>query len=104
MKQIATQFLIPAARTVATAAALLATLALASPVPAATSDQAAPAGTRPVRVLAAQAPAAPSPRPAAKAARADRVEARITMLHTKLAITPAQEDRLEKPHPGDAGQ
>ena len=96
MKPSATQFLSPAARTVVTAAALLATLALASPVPAATSDQAAPAGTRPVRVLAAEtpappAPAAPSPRPAAKASRADRVEARITMLHTKLAITPAQE-------------
>src|SRR5271157_5634246 len=96
MKPSATQFLSPAARTVVTAAALLATLALASPVPAATSDQATPAGTRPVRVLAAEtpappAPAAPSPRPAAKASRADRVEARITMLHAKLAITPAQE-------------
>jgi hypothetical protein len=96
MKQITTQFLIPATRTVVVAAALLATLALASPVPAATSDVAAPAGTRPARVLAAEtpappAPAAPSPRPAAKATRADRVEARITMLHAKLAITPAQE-------------
>jgi hypothetical protein len=96
MKQITTQFLIPATRTVVVAAALLATLALASPVPAATSDVATPAGTRPARVLAAEtpappAPAAPSPRPAAKATRADRVEARITMLHAKLAITPAQE-------------
>jgi hypothetical protein len=95
MKQILTQFTIPAA-------ALLATLALASPVPAATSDVASPAGTRPARVLAAQAPAAPaptvtSPAPAparaAKGARSrpDRVEARITLLHSKLAITAAQE-------------
>ena len=96
MKHIVTQFTVPAARTVVVAAALLATLALASPVPAATSDQTAPAGTRPVQVLAAEtpappAPAAPSPRPAAKATRTDRVEARITMLHAKLAITPAQE-------------
>jgi hypothetical protein len=100
MKQITTQLTGPVARTVAVAAALLATLALASPVPAATSDVAAPAGTRPARVLAAQPPAAPaptvtSPAPAparaAKASRPDRVEARITMLHAKLAITPAQE-------------
>lgn len=96
MKHIVTQFTVPAARTVVVAAALLATLALASPVPAATSDQTAPAGTRPVQVLAAEtpappAPAAPSPRPAAKATRTDHVEARITMLHAKLAITPAQE-------------
>jgi hypothetical protein len=97
MAHIFTQLTGPAARTVAVAAALLATLALASPVPAATSDQAAPpAGTRPARVLAAEPPAAPvptapRPRPAAKATRTDRVEARITMLHAKLAITPAQE-------------
>ena len=93
MKQILTQFTIPAA-------ALLATLALASPVPAATGDLAPPAGTRPARVLAAQQPAppaptvtspAPAPARAAKASRADRVEARITMLHAKLAITSAQE-------------
>lgn len=98
MKRIATQCTVPAARTVA-AAALLATLALASPARAATGDRApAPtAGTRPAQVLVAQAtsppaPAAPSPRPAAKASRADRVEARITMLHATLKITPAQED------------
>jgi hypothetical protein len=63
MKPSATQFLSPAARTVVMAVALLATLALASP-----------------------APAAPDAR-----SRTDRVEARITMLHAKLAITPAQE-------------
>ena len=96
MTHILTQLTVPAARTVVAAAALLATLALASPGPAATSDQAAPAGTRPVRVLAAEtptppAPAASSPRLAAKATRTDHVEARITMLHAKLAITPAQE-------------
>jgi hypothetical protein len=100
MKQILTQLTGPVARTVAVAAALLATLALASPVPAATSDVAPPAGTRPARVLAAQPPAppaptvtspAPAPARAAKASRPDRVEARITMLHAKLAITPAQE-------------
>jgi hypothetical protein len=62
MKPIDTQFLSPAARTVVMAA-LLATLALAGP-----------------------APAAPDAR-----SRADRVEARITMLHAKLAITAAQE-------------
>ena len=104
MKRIATQFTVPAARTVA-AAALLATLALASPARAAAIDLAhAPtAGTLPAQVMVAQAtsppaPAAtspaPAPVPAAKASksRADRVEARITMLHAKLAITPAQED------------
>jgi len=100
MKQMTTQLTGPVARTVAVAAALLATLALAGPVPAAMSDVAPPAGTRPVRILAAQAPAAPaptvtSPAPAppraAKASRSDRVEARITMLHAKLAITAAQE-------------
>lgn len=35
---------------------------------------------------------APGPRPAAKVSRADRVEARITMLHATLNITPAQEE------------
>ena len=76
MTHMLTQFTIPAA-------ALLATLALASPVPAATSDVAAPAVTS----------SAPAPAPAAKGARSrtDHVEARITMLHAKLAITPAQE-------------
>jgi len=98
MKRIATQFTVPAARAVA-AAALLATLAFASQARAATGDLAhAPtAGTIPAQVMVAQAtsppaPAAPSPRPAAKASRADRVDARITMLHAKLVITPAQED------------
>jgi hypothetical protein len=102
MKRIATQFTVPAARAVA-AAALLATLAFASPARAAAIDLAhAPtAGTRPAQVMVAQAtsppaPAAtkpvPGPARAAKASRADRVEARITMLHAKLVITPAQED------------
>jgi periplasmic protein CpxP/Spy len=50
-------------RTVAVAVALLAMLALAGPAPAATSAH----------------------------SHADRVEARITMLHAKLAITAAQE-------------
>jgi LTXXQ motif family protein len=98
MKRIGTQFTVPAARTFA-AAALLATLALASPARAATGDLAhAPtAGTSPAQVMVAQAtstpaPAATSPRPAAKASRVDRVEARITRLHATLNITPAQED------------
>jgi hypothetical protein len=100
MKRIAEQVTSPAARTVA-AAALLATLAFASPARAAAIDLAhAPtAGTLPAQVMVAQAtsppaPAAPSPQPAAKASRSrvDRVEARITMLHAKLTITPAQED------------
>jgi periplasmic protein CpxP/Spy len=96
MKGNATLFTMPAA-------ALLATLALAAPAPATTGDlvHAAPAGTRSAQVMVAQAtappaPAAPSPAPApapaAKASGTDRVEARITMLHAKLAITPAQED------------
>jgi len=63
MKPIATEFLSSTARTVVAAVALLATLALASPVPAATSAHSRP----------------------------DQVEARITMLHAKLAITAAQE-------------
>jgi hypothetical protein len=102
MQRIATQFTVPAARTVA-AVALLATLAFASPARAATGDLAhAPtAGTRPAQVMVAQAasppaPAATSPAPgpvrAAKASGVDRVEARITMLHAKLNITPAQEE------------
>ncbi len=102
MNRIATQFTVPAAGTVA-ATALLATVALASPARAATGDlaQAATAGTRPAQVMVAQAtsppaPAAtspvPSPARAAKASGVDRVEARITMLHAKLGITPAQED------------
>jgi hypothetical protein len=94
MKRIATQFTIPAA-------ALLATLALASPARAATGDltHAPTAGTPPAQVMVAQAtpsqaPAAPSPAPAAKAPRSkvDYVEARITKLHSTLNITPAQED------------
>ena len=92
MKRIATQFTVPAA-------ALIATLALASPARAAVIDlsDAHTAGTLPAQVMVAQATSpsaatAPSPARAAKASRADRVEARITMLHTKLAITPAQED------------
>lgn len=70
MKRFADQITSPAARAVA-AAALLATLAFASP-----------------------AIAAPAPMHAAKASKSkvDRVEERITMLHAKLAITPAQED------------
>jgi len=102
MKRSALQVPSPAARAVA-AAALLATLAFASPARAAAIDlaHAPPAGTRPAQVMVAQAPAPPAPaatkpvpgpRPAAKASRADRVEARITMLHAKLVITPAQEE------------
>ena len=102
MQRIATQFTVPAARTVA-AAALLATLAFASPARAATGDLAhAPmVGTGPAQVMVAQAtsppaPAVTSPAPgperAAKASKVDRVEARITMLHSTLNITPAQEE------------
>ena len=104
MKRIAEQVTSSAARAVA-AAALLATLAFASQARAAAIDLAhsPTAGTHPAQVMVAQAtssqaPAAPSPAPApvpaAKASRSrvDRVEARITMLHAKLVITPAQED------------
>jgi len=47
----------------------------------------------PVQVTQTPASPAPSPRPAAQAARSrvDHVEARITMLHATLNITPAQE-------------
>ncbi|MFI5339078.1 MAG: Spy/CpxP family protein refolding chaperone [Candidatus Methylomirabilales bacterium] len=102
MKRIAYQFTYPAACAVA-AAALLATIALATPSRAASVDlsQSATAGTVPAHVILAQAtspqaPAAtgqaPGPATAPKASRADRVEARITELHTKLGITPAQEN------------
>ena len=48
----------------------------------------------PAPALVAPTPAAPAPAPAAKAAtsRVDHVEARITMLHATLKITPAQEE------------
>jgi LTXXQ motif family protein len=100
MNRIATQFTVPAARTVA-AAAFLATLVLASPARAATGDltHAPTAGTLPAQVMVAQAtssqaPATPNPAPAAKASKSkvDYVEARITKLHSTLNITPAQED------------
>jgi periplasmic protein CpxP/Spy len=101
MKRSATQRTVFVVRTAAVAA-LLATLALTSPGRAASGDRAhAPTtGALPSQVLVAQAPApaAPSatqaPVPAAKTSRSkvDRVESRITMLHAKLAITPAQED------------
>jgi len=71
MKPSATQFLIPAARTVVTAVALLATLALARPVPA-----------------------APDAR-----SRTDRVEARITMLPCQARHHPGPGTRLANPHP-----
>jgi hypothetical protein len=98
MKHIATQFTV-------SAAALLATLALASPARAATGELAhgSTAGALPAQVIVAQAtspqaPAAPSPAPAqmpapkASKSRVDRVEARITQLHSTLKITPAQEE------------
>jgi hypothetical protein len=101
MNRIAHQFTCLAA--CAVAAALLATIALAGPSRAASVDlsQAPTAGTLPAHVILAQAtppqapPAtgqAPGPATAPKASRADRVEARINDLHTKLGITPAQED------------
>ncbi len=102
MKRIAYHSIYPAACAVA-AAALLATIALAGPSRAASVDlpQAPTAGVLPAHVILAQAsspqaPAAtgqaPGPATAPKASRADRVEARINDLHTKLGITPAQED------------
>ena len=72
MRRISNQFIHPAA--LAVGVALLAFIVLASASPA----------------------RAASPQPglatAGKASRADRVEARITELHTKLSITPAQEE------------
>jgi hypothetical protein len=86
-----TQFSAGAARTIA-AAALLAALALAGPECAAAGDIARTptAGTPPAQVMMAQATA--SPPTAANASGVGRVEARISMLHTKLAITPPQEE------------
>jgi hypothetical protein len=99
MKRIATQFAVPAACAVA-AAVLLATLALASPAFAAAGDpaHASMAGTGSAQVMVAQAAAPAATRPvsgparATKVSRADRVEARIAMLHAKLVITSAQEE------------
>ena len=100
------EFPYPGARAVG-AAALLAALALTCPSPAAAGDQApAPAaGTRPAAAVMAQAgstqaPAATAPAPAGaattKASRADYVGARINELHTKLKITPEQEEQWKK--------
>lgn len=102
MKRISCQLTSPVARVV-TAAALLATITLAAPSRAASVDpsQRTTVGTLPAQVLLAQAttaqgPAAtgqaPGPVSAPKASKADRVEARITYLHSKLGITPEQED------------
>ena len=95
MKRIGYEFTYPAARVVAVTA-LLATIALPAPSRAASVDlsQAATAGTHPAHVMLAQATTtqAPAPETATKASRADRVEARINDLHTKLGITPEQED------------
>jgi protein CpxP len=103
MTRITTQFTVSVARTVA-AAALLATLALAGSTLAATGDltSGTTTGMRPAQVMVAQTvspppPAAtkpvPGPARSAKASGVDRVEARITMLHAKLVITPAQEEQ-----------
>jgi hypothetical protein len=73
MKRIACQFTYPTA--LAVAAVLLAFVVLASPSPSrAASPEAGPAVA------------------AGKASKVDRVEARIKELHTKLKITPAQEE------------
>jgi len=109
MHRIAHEFTYPGARAAGAAAAFLAALALACPLAAAAGDQApAPtAGTRPADAVmaqagSAQAPAAtgqaPAPARAAKtkASRADHVDARINELHTKLKITPQQEEQWKK--------
>jgi len=71
MKRIACQFTYPTALAVA-AAVLLAFMVLAGPARAASGDQ--------------------GPATSVAAPRSDRVEARIKELHTKLKITPAQEE------------
>ena len=73
MKRIACQFTYPAALAVA-AAVLLAFMVLASPSPARAASPEAGLAT------------------AANAPGGDRVEARIKDLHTRLKITPAQEE------------
>jgi periplasmic protein CpxP/Spy len=98
MNRITHELTYPGARTVA--AALLAALALASPWPAAADNQApAPmARTRPAGALMAQAGSTQAPAPVAKtkASSAGQVEARIHELHTKLRITPEQEEQWKK--------
>ena len=102
MKRIGYEFTYPVARVVA-AAALLASIAVPVPSRGASVDlsQAAATDTHPGHAMLAQAtttqaPAAtgqaPGPATAPKASRADRVEARINDLHSKLGITPEQED------------
>lgn len=76
MKRITNQFIYPAA--LAVAVALLAFIVLASASP---SRAASPS---------------PSPATAGPASKADPVEARIKELHTKLKLTPAQEEQWNK--------
>ena len=75
MKRIICQFTYPTA--LAVAAVLLAFMVLAS--------------ASPLRAASAEPGMATS-----KTSKADRVEARITELHTKLKITPAQEEQWNK--------
>lgn len=108
MKPIAYRFAYQAAHASA-AAVLLACLALTTPPSArgASIDlaQGSTAGTIPANVIVAQASGTPAPAEtkqdtapatAPKASPADRAEARIKELHTKLKITKDQEDLWSK--------
>jgi protein CpxP len=72
MKRITNHFICPAALAVAVALLAFMVLASATPSPAASPE--------------------PGLATAGKASKADRVEARIKELHTRLKITPAQEE------------
>ncbi len=96
MQKIFRQSAFPAARAVAAVAFLA---AIGAAVPAAAADSQAPQ----VRVVlaaadtTATATATPQPAPSAVATHMDqKVEARIKDLHTRLAITAAQEDSWGK--------
>jgi hypothetical protein len=106
MKPIGYQLTYPVAH-VCAAVVLLASLAFITPARGASFDlaQASMTGTSPGNVMVAQASETQAPAktnqdkaPAtgAKASLADRVEARIKGLHTKLKITKDQEDLWSK--------
>ena len=107
MKRIAHEFLCPGARA-GGVTALLVALALACPWPAVAGDPATAPGTS-TRPAAAVAPTgstqavaateqAPVPTRAVKttAAKPDSVQAHINDLHTKLKISPEQEEQWQK--------
>ena len=90
MKPIAYQFTYPVAH-VCAAVVLLASLAFITPARGASSDPQSSGTQAPSETNQGQAPAT-----GAKASLADRVEARIKEMHSKLKITKDQEDLWNK--------